>query len=259
MGKKIIASALRNIKHIADYDELIEQRMKSIDTDALFVYLIDIVKEPALIHLAWQFDVLGFKGWALTVTEQDRRKLLHNAIELHKHKGTAFAIRRAISQAVTGIAYNDITVQERVNLGGIFHDGTYNRNGSRYRGQTHWTNFRVLIDVTGYGPVTVDAAFLILQLILEYKNERSHLLNLSFGFNIFENLNLQDEFLVNVGEDFPEDFMVTILHDGEFLRDGSRQRQQDIFDITIITGGDMYLLEDGDDYILEDGDDYELG
>jgi phage tail P2-like protein len=232
---KIIASGVRNIKHIADFDELIEKRMAGIDLDALFVYLLDIVKEPALIHLAWQFDVLGFKGWALTQTEQDRRQLLKNAIELHKHKGTAFAIRRAISQAVTGIAYNDVIVQERVNLGGIFRNGLYNRNGSRYHGQTHWTNFRVLIDVQNFGPVTVDIAYLILQLILEYKNERSHLLNLSFGFNLVEEVDFSEEFLINVGEDFPEDLMFSILHDGENLRDGSRQRQQDIFNMTVIT------------------------
>lgn len=258
MAKKIIASGVRGVKHIADFDELIAQRMAGIDLNALFVYLVDIVKEPALYHLADQFDVLGYKGWGLTQTEDDRRKLIKRAIELHKHKGTAFAIRRAISEAVTGIAYNDITVQERVNLGGIFHDGTYNRNGSRYRGQTHWTNFRVLIDITGFGPMTTDIAFLILQLILEYKNERSHLLNLSFGFNPIETLNTHDEFLINVGEDFPEELALTILHDGEELRDGSRQHQQDIFTLTIQVAED-YLLEDGDDYLLEDGDNYELG
>lgn len=233
MAKKIIASAVRQIKHIADFDELIKQRMDGIDMNALFVYMVDTVDSKALIYLADQFDVLGFKGWALAQTDPEKRELIKSAIELHKHKGTAFAIRRAISQAISAIQYNDITIQERVNLGGIFHNGLFYRNGSRFRGQTHWTNFRVFIDIAHYGALTVDIEFLILQLILAYKNERSHLLNLSFGFQTEENFNAIDEFLVNVGEDFPEELDVSMLHDGEHLRDGSRQRQQDIFEILI--------------------------
>lgn len=257
MAKKIIASGVRGIKHIADFDELIKQRMDGIDLEALFVYLVDIVKEPALISLADQFDVLGFKGWALAQTEAQRRILIKSAIELHKHKGTAFAIRRAISQAVTGLNYDEITVQERVNIGGIFHDGIYYRNGSRHRGQTHWTNFRVLIDITHFGPISVDLSFLILQLILEYKNERSHLLNLSYGFATEESFETEDEFLINVGEDFPEDLMFSFIHDGENLRDGSRQHQNDLFIINII--GEPLLFENDDEYLFENDDNFYLG
>lgn len=214
MDDRIIASSVRDIEHIAVFDDIIKQRFDALDKDALFVYLIDIVKSPALIFLADQFDVLGFKGWALANTDADRRNLIKNAIRLHKKKGTPFAIKQAISSSIAGVDYQDITILEHINLVGIFYDGIYTYNGSQHFGPGHWATFRVTIDATGMGPITADISYLIVQLILEYKNVRSWLVDLSYLYPLDENLLVDDTVGLTIYEE-------THLYDGADTYDGS--------------------------------------
>jgi len=232
---RIIASSVRNKEHIAMYDDMTKERLEGIDTSAVFIYLMDIVKEPALVFLAYQFDVLGFKGWALAQTEAQRRELLKQAIELHRTKGTPFAIKSAISRAVTGIAYEDITIQEGLVFPTFIFDGSVNFNGSHYFGSGHWATFRVTINVTGFTPpITTSLSYLILQLILEYKNARSHLIDISYGNYYEDSFNVSEEFNFEVQEMPSELTMFSFLFVGENDFDGSRQFQQDVFEITII-------------------------
>jgi len=43
-------------------------------------------------------DVLGWKGWNIAKTEQERRNLIRTAIKLHKYKGTTISIKMAIAE-----------------------------------------------------------------------------------------------------------------------------------------------------------------
>ncbi len=66
------------------------------DLSKLLIYLIDLVDEQAIPHLAEQFHVVGEEGWLLATTDQARRELIKRSIEVHRHKGTPWAIERLL-------------------------------------------------------------------------------------------------------------------------------------------------------------------
>ncbi|MGC6751651.1 phage tail protein I, partial [Escherichia coli] len=72
------------------------ERFAQLDLTALMVYLIDQVDASALPALAEQFHVQGLEGWLLTTDEREKRELIKQAIELHKYKGTIWAVRRVL-------------------------------------------------------------------------------------------------------------------------------------------------------------------
>lgn len=77
------------------FDDLCS-RFNSLDTDRLLVYLVDNVDASALPLLAEQFHILGNEGWLYAQTEQEKRNLIKNAIELHRYKGTKYALRKVL-------------------------------------------------------------------------------------------------------------------------------------------------------------------
>ena len=89
--------SLSPINDISSYafDELFS-RFDSLDTDRLLVYLINNVDASALPLLAEQFHIMGNEGWLFATTESERRELIKNAIELHRYKGTKYALRKVL-------------------------------------------------------------------------------------------------------------------------------------------------------------------
>src|SRR4051812_15587841 len=72
--------------------ELIE-RVASLDLTQILTTRIDSVTAGALIQLAWQYHVSGLEGFELAPDEAAQRELLRHAIELHRYKGTPWAIK----------------------------------------------------------------------------------------------------------------------------------------------------------------------
>lgn len=115
-------------------------RLDAMDLAPLLVYRIDSVPASALFPLAWQLGVTGLAGWDLATTEAQRRALLARAIELHRHKGTPWAIRQAFAAA----GFPAITLREGV--GRATRNGTLFRNGTVHRSPGGaWAN--VTVDV----------------------------------------------------------------------------------------------------------------
>ena len=88
------------------FDDLFS-RFNDLDTNRLLVYLADNVDASALPHLAEQFHILGNEGWLYACgsgssqlihanTEEEKRELIKNAIELHRYKGTKYALRKVL-------------------------------------------------------------------------------------------------------------------------------------------------------------------
>jgi phage tail P2-like protein len=72
-------------------------------TDALpklLVYRLDDVDASLLPHLAWQFHVMGVEGWDIAADDAARRALVRSAFELHRYKGTPWAVKKAASAAI---------------------------------------------------------------------------------------------------------------------------------------------------------------
>lgn len=68
-------------------------RISALPVSTPLVNLFDLVDASALPALGEQFHILGVEGWNLAGTEAARRALLKRAIELHRHKGTPWAVR----------------------------------------------------------------------------------------------------------------------------------------------------------------------
>ena len=143
--------ALAGDERFAVLCELLQEEFDSLDLSPMLVYLVDVVPPQVLPHLADQFHVMGLEGWRYARDDQEQRELIKRAIELHRYKGTPWAIEQVL---VT------------LNLSGRVSEW-YEYGGSPYR-------FRVDIELTdrGIDEATYDA---LVDLIREYKNKRSRL------------------------------------------------------------------------------------
>lgn len=168
-----IASGISHIPHLAAFDDMVKARFESLDLSPLLMYVVDTAPADALFYLASQFDVLGWKGWNLAASDADRRALIKRAIELHRYKGTIWAIK----EAVRSVGFTDCKVIEHVGLdynGAVTYDGSVNYSGG------HWANFRVKIGIGDDITIDVSLVELATRLVLEYKNARSVLVDLTF-------------------------------------------------------------------------------
>lgn len=81
----------------------VEAEVAGIDGDLprLLIWRLHAVDDPALLtQLAWQFHVMGVEGWDYAAGTEQRRALVENAIELHRYKGTPWAVRMALASAM---------------------------------------------------------------------------------------------------------------------------------------------------------------
>lgn len=71
-------------------------RFQALDLHPILIYDIDNVDESALPALGEQFHIMGNEGWSFVETEQQKRDLIKKSIELHRYKGTAWAVEESI-------------------------------------------------------------------------------------------------------------------------------------------------------------------
>jgi phage tail P2-like protein len=183
----LIASSIENIPHLAAFDGVAKERLEGLNLAVLLVYVVDSAPASALLPLAEQFDVLGWKGWNLAQTEADKRALIRKAIELHRYKGTGWAIREAIK----AVGFDGARIVEGV---GIDYDGEHNHDADiTYGGGGNWATFRVTILLPEAIEVLVDSLDKIRKLIFEYKNARSHLVDITFEVSTVDEVAMADE------------------------------------------------------------------
>lgn len=147
--ERLIPAGIRDESTKA-FNELID-RLGTIDLTPLLVYIIDNVDASALPHLAEQFHVMGDEGWKLAESDNERRQLIKNAIELHRYKGTKYALKKVL---------------EILNLRGEILEW-FDYGGEPYK-------FKVRVDLLTRG-IDEETFNLLKGMILEYKNARSWL------------------------------------------------------------------------------------
>jgi len=220
MANNLLASGISNIPHLAVFDEVAKARMEAIQLEALLVYLIDIVDASALPVLAEQFDIQGVKGFGFAQTEAERRDMVKNALELHRFKGTPWAIREALRRI--GLIVD--VIEERV-FAGTQRNGTVRRDGAVERqSQGHWTFFRVFFDAVANPNITAAQFADAFAIIQEYKNARSHLIDFTVivRLNNVDFINLTDD--VNAQGEYSLRSNMVTLRDGTEQRNGTVQR-----------------------------------
>jgi phage tail P2-like protein len=117
--------------------EQLLMRLSALSRQSTIPLLVDITHESALDHLADQLSLDG-DGWEMANTVEAKRALLKEAIQLHRKKGTRFAVKRTLAT----LGYADAQITERTDF--FSHDGSFTHNASRtYQLPGNWTNYRV--------------------------------------------------------------------------------------------------------------------
>ena len=228
-NESIIASGVQGT-HIRAFGEIASERFAALQIELALIYLVDRVDVDALLPLASQFDVLGVKGWMFADTEQKKRDLIKKAIELHRYKGTPWAIKEALAS----LGYS-ATLIERPNSVQRYFDGSIRYTGDEMFGTRHWSWFKATISLDalgGYVP-TIEERNTAIAVINEYKNARSHLLLLAFGIQYVDTVNVSDSLNITVNYNMDSVARTGLSFDGSMLFDGSRRYDGDQFDLTI--------------------------
>lgn len=130
---------------------LAAERFSQLDLTALLIYLVDLVDTSALPSLAEQFHVQGLEGWLFARDERQKRDLIKQAIELHRYRGTPWAVRQVLK-----ILALDGDISEWF----------------EYGGDPYFFRMDVRLETRG---LTEDEFNALIALIHEYKNVRSKL------------------------------------------------------------------------------------
>lgn len=125
---------------------------------------------PLLPWLSWTLSV---EAWHEARSEEARRKLILTSIEIHKRKGTPWAIRLLIRSLGLG----EVTIIERV--GGLTYDGTgtYNAVYPHAPQGATWATYKVVLE----RPITNAQADRIRRLLPSVAPARCHLMGLRYA------------------------------------------------------------------------------
>lgn len=209
----ILADSIAHVPHLQAFDLIVKKRFSELELDKLLVYLIDTVNADAIPFFAEQFDVLGYKGFRLAQTELDQREIIKKSIELHRFKGTLWAVREALKS----IGFGDAVIEEHV--------------------EGHWAKFRITLDL-GKNPLSELAIADLLKMVDEYKNLRSHLADLSFTLSFDDSTLFSDSFIDGEGSGDIDtvSFGGEFKHNGMFYRNATKNysKDTDVLSIQII-------------------------
>ncbi len=146
-------------------------RFYDIDKTLIMSNLVDIVPAKYLPLLAEKWSVLGNDGWTLAESEDAKRKLIKYSVELHRHKGTPWAIREVIRR----LGFGEVEIIE-----GLFdrrHDGSITRDGVFYHGdRSKWAHYRVVFRQA----LTRDQAEMLRDVLRDYAPARCVLASLDY-------------------------------------------------------------------------------
>lgn len=147
-------------------------RFDRIDTPRLMPRLVDLVTSEHLPLLAESRSILGEDGYWLAESDSARRALIKGAYELHRYKGTPWAIREIIRR----LGFGEVTLIEGLNRrtynGETKYDGVY-----VYGSPTHWAHYRVVLK----NAITNDQASLLRQTLRAFAPARCILESLDYS------------------------------------------------------------------------------
>ncbi|MDA8428203.1 MAG: phage tail protein I [Geobacteraceae bacterium] len=178
--ERLIPGGLRNDDSAYAYNEMAE-RLGAMDLTPLLVYIVDNVDASVLPYLAEQFHVTGYEGWRQAKNDAERRALLKNAREMHRYKGTEYALELAINSL--GLTFTVLKWWE-------------------YSGLPY--HFKISFDLLDSG-ITADEQTLLTALVNEYKAKRDVLDNMEFNLaisgDVFVGISCQSSEIITV---YPE-------------------------------------------------------
>ncbi|MGF6098908.1 phage tail protein [Pseudomonas sp. 18175] len=171
MADQPLAPALAGDERFALLSELLDESLAEIDLNVMLVYLIDLVKPKLLPVLADQFSLLDEAAWMLAESEEAKRNLIKSSAEIHRFKGTPWAIREAIRV----LGFGEVKLQEGFN--DRVYDGSFTFDGTYVHGApSAWALYRVFLRRV----ITNDQAALLRRLLLSVAPARCRLVSLDY-------------------------------------------------------------------------------
>lgn len=172
MADQQLPPALAGDERFAMLCELLDETLDGLDINAMLVYLVDLLKPQLLTYLADQFSLLDEAAWVLAESEDAKRDLIKNSAQLHRYKGTPWAIREVIRL----LGFGEVTIQEGLN--NQVRDGSINRDGNHVHGDpAAWPLYRVFLQRV----ITNDQAALLRRLLLSVAPARCRLVSLDYS------------------------------------------------------------------------------
>ena len=121
--------------------------------------------------LPWLAWALSVDDWDASWTEETKRAVISSSIEIHRRKGTVWAMRQALAAAGLG----DADIQEGWSANRF--DGSFQHDGSRQRQQSdHWAEYRVTLS----RPLSIAQADMARSILAASAPVRCHLKHMSF-------------------------------------------------------------------------------
>jgi phage tail P2-like protein len=152
MIKELTPSSIAELQYLVDTFDVSFEDIKDKIINVLILPRIDEITDENLLDLlGWQFHI---EGYDKAENIQEKRNLIKNAIELHRYKGTPYAIKKVL---------------ESLNLDAELQEW-FNYNGNPYM-------FKVLVKSAIQDENTYKK---LAELINEYKNQRSWLDTIGF-------------------------------------------------------------------------------
>lgn len=147
-------------------------RLCDIDTVRLMPRLVQLVAPEHLGLLAESRSILGADGYWLAESDTARRRLIKGAYELHRYKGTPWAIREIVRR----LGFGEVQILE--GMGGQRHNGEITRSGQYAYGHAdRWAHYRIIMSA----PITNDQAALLRRTLASFAPARCVLAALDYS------------------------------------------------------------------------------
>jgi len=199
MADIVMADSISYLPEFAAWYRVIKDTLSEIDLSKLLIYIVDTCDASLLPYMAEQFDVLGYRGFKLAQTEADQREIIKRAIELHRYKGTEWAVKEALKS----IGFADIELVKT--------------------GFDHWAKFGLRITNQSV-QLTDNALFDITQMVNEYKRAVCVLEEIRITLQVEDALFVDDVSAAVNREISADDRLIlsgAIKYDGSIQFDGS--------------------------------------
>lgn len=170
MSNSYLAPPLASDERFAILCELAEEIFDELELETILVYLINMVNSSVFPFLAEQFSLLG-DGWELVESDEGKRELIKGAIELHRYKGTPWAVREVIRR----FGFGEVEIIE--NIYDWTLDGSVLLDGSHVLGdESAWAKYRIILKEA----ITNDQAEKLRKAITAFAPARSYLESMDY-------------------------------------------------------------------------------
>lgn len=161
MSEKLLPDILRKDDRLKAFAELERKSFQQVSAKVpyLLIYELENLSDSELEELAWQFDISQTE-WELATDRKQKEELIKNNILLKAKRGTPWAIKRVLDL---------LGLQGQI------------KEWFEYNGKPYYFRINIFSKGKFISPQTENK---LINLVHQYKNERSYLEKISIGYDI---------------------------------------------------------------------------